>query len=123
VEAGTLTPMPDAADQIARLQRQRGRAEPDRSIGGLVSSLAAEAKRAQKRLGSFVDLWEGLVPFEVASHTRVVGLRGGIAHVTVDTSSTAYELDRCLREGLEQQLRRAYGKTLLRVKVTVGQFR
>jgi hypothetical protein len=43
--------------------------------------------------------------------------------VTVDTSSTAYEIDRCLREGLEQQLRRAYGKTLIRVKVTVGRFR
>ena len=85
--------------------------------------MAAEARRAQGRLGSFVDLWEGLVPGEVASHTRVVAVRGGIAHVTVDTSSTAYEIDRLLREGLEQQLRRAYGKTLVRVKVTVGRFR
>jgi len=115
--------MPDAADQIARLQNQRVRPEPDRSIVGLVSSMAAEARRAQKRLGSFVDLWEGLVPAEVAAHTKVVALRGGVAHVTVDTSSTAYEIDRCLREGLEQQLRRAYGKTLIRVKVTVGRFR
>ncbi|MHC4128624.1 MAG: DciA family protein [Planctomycetota bacterium] len=99
------------------------RPEPDRTIGGLVSAVATEAKQAQKRLGSFVDLWEGLVPAEVASHTRVVALRGGVAHVTVDTSSTAYQIDRCLREGLEQQLRRAYGKTLTRVKVTVGKFR
>jgi hypothetical protein len=115
--------MPEAADQIARLQEQRVRPDPERAIGGLVSALAAEAKKAQRRLGSFVDLWEGLVPAEVASHTRVVGLRGGVAHVTVDTSSTAFEIDRRLREGLEQQLRRAYGKTLIRVKVTVGQFR
>jgi hypothetical protein len=115
--------MPDAAREIARLQEQRVRPEPERSIGGLVSAVAVEAQQAQKRLGSFVDLWEGLVPPEVASHTKVVGLRGGVAHVTVDTSSTAYQIDRCLREGLEQQLRRAYGKTLTRVKVTVGKFR
>jgi hypothetical protein len=115
--------MPDAAEQIARLQAQRSRPEPDRTIGDLVSSVVKEAKRAQGRLGSFVDLWEGLVPAEIASHTKVVAMRGGIAHVTVDTSSTAYEIDRRLREGLEQQLRRAYGKTLVRVKVTVGRFR
>ncbi|MHC4218099.1 MAG: DciA family protein [Planctomycetota bacterium] len=115
--------MPDAFERIARLQEQHRRPEPDRSIGGLVSSVAVEAERTQQRLGSFVDLWEGLVPADVASHTRVVGLRGGVAHVTVDSSSTAYEIDRRLREGLEQQLRRAYGKTLIRVKVTVGEFR
>jgi hypothetical protein len=115
--------MADAAREIARLQECRVRPEPERSIGDLVSEVAAAAKQAQKRLGSFVDLWEGLVPPELASHTRVVAVRGGVAHVTVDTSSTAYEIDRCLREGLEQKLRRAYGKTLMRVKVTVGQFR
>jgi hypothetical protein len=112
--------MPDAAEQIARLREQRVRPEPDRTIGGLVSAVAREARRAQGRLGSFVDLWEGLVPAELASHTKVVAMRGGIAHVTVDASSAAYEIDRRLREGLEEQLRRAYGKTLVRVKVTVG---
>jgi hypothetical protein len=112
--------MPDAAQEIARLRELRARPELDRSIGGLVSAVAADAKHAQKRVGSFVDLWEGLVPAELAPHTRVVGIRGGVAHVTVDSSCTAFEIDRCLREGLEQQLRRAYGKTLMRVKVTVG---
>ncbi len=50
----------------------------------------------------------------------MTAIRGGVVQVTVDTSATAYELDRRLREGLEQQMRRAYGKTFVRVKVKVG---
>ena len=47
-------------------------------------------------------------------------MRSGVAYVTVDSSSTGYELDRRLREGLEQQLRQAFGKTLVRVRISVG---
>ncbi len=61
-----------------------------------------------------------MLPDALASHTRVTAVRGGVVHVTVDTSATAYELDRRLREGLEQQMRRAYGKTFVRVRVKVG---
>jgi hypothetical protein len=115
--------MVDVAREVARLQELRVRPDPDPSISGLVSALATEAKRTQRRLGSFVDLWEGVVPPELASRTKVVTLRGGVAHVTVDSSSVAFEIDRRLREGLEQQLRRAWGRTLIRVKVTVGSVR
>lgn len=122
-KAGTLSAVMDVAREVARLQQLRVRPEPDRSISGLISAVAAEAQRARKRLGSFVDLWEGVVPPQLASHTRVVALRGGIAHVTVDSSSTAFEIDRRLREGMEGDLRRAWGKTLIRVKITVGSMR
>ncbi len=67
-----------------------------------------------------MDLWENVVPADLSPHTRITALRGGVAHVTVDNSATAYELDRRLREGLEQQMRRAFGKTLVRVKISVG---
>ncbi len=106
--------------ELSRLRQARARREPDTAIGGFVTAVAAEARRAEKRLGSFVNLWEGLIPAELAARTRVVTLRGGVAHVTVDSSSSAYEIDRRLREGLEGRLRQAYGKTLVRVKVTVG---
>ena len=90
------------------------------AVGPVIASTLAEAQRAKKHLGSFVELWESVLPDELAVHTRVTGLRSGVVQVTVDTSATAYELDRCLREGVEQQIRRAFGKTLLRVKITVG---
>ncbi|MCH7797007.1 MAG: DUF721 domain-containing protein [Planctomycetes bacterium] len=115
--------MPDGSDAARRLEQLRGwraRPEPELAVGPLIAARLADARRAQKQLGSFVELWESVLPDELALHTRVTGLRSGVVHVTVDTSATAYELDRCLREGVEQQMRRAFGKTLLRVRITVG---
>ncbi len=110
----------DAVRRVEQLRAWRARPERDVAVGPLIASKLADAQRAQKQLGSFVELWESVLPDELAVHTRVTGLRSGVVQVTVDTSATAYELDRCLREGLEQQMRRAYGRTLLRVKITVG---
>ena len=110
----------DPAERLERLRSWRRAPDPDLAIEGLVARTAAEAKRAQQRLGSFVELWEGVIPSELAAHSRVTSLRAGVAHVTVDSSATAYEIDRRLREGLEQELRRAFGRTLVRVRLTVG---
>ena len=106
---------------VAIGQLRNWRARPDRAvaIGSLIEAKRVEVERVRKRLGSFVELWETVLPDELAAHTRVTAIRGGVVHVTVDTSATAYELDRRLREGLEQQMRRAYGKTFVRVKVKV----
>ncbi len=117
---GTLRAVSEALRQIERLRGWRARREWDTAIGTLIAEKVTYARRAERRLASLVDLWESLVPAEIAAHTRVSGVRGGTAHVTVDSSSTGYELDRRLREGLEQQLRRAYRGTLVRVRITVG---
>ena len=111
------------SDPAGRLEQLRNwRARPDRvvAIGPLIDAKLADAQRTRKRLGSFVELWETVLPDELAAHTRVTGIRGGVVRVSVDTSATAYELDRRLREGLEEQMRRAYGKTFVRVRITVG---
>ncbi len=113
--------MDGAARQIEQLREWRQRREWDTALGPLIARKRSEVKRAERRLGSFVDLWEGVVPADLAVHTRVTGVRGGVAHVTVDSSSTGYELDRQLREGLEQKLRAAFGKTLIRVRLSVGE--
>ena len=105
---------------IEQLRKWRARPDFEVAIGSLIEAKLVEARRVRKRLGSFVELWETLLPDELASNTRVTAIRGGVVHVTVDTSASAYELDRRLREGLEQQMRRAYGKTFVRVKVKVG---
>ncbi len=112
--------MTDATARLEQLRRWRSR--PDRAVAiePLIAARLKEAKRLQKTLGSFVELWETVLPDELAERTQVTGLRSGVVQVTVDSSATAYELDRRLREGLEQQMRRAFGKTLVRVKITVG---
>ncbi len=112
--------MADPAQRLESLRSWRRAPDPDLAIEDLVTRTAGEARRAQTKLGSFVELWEGVLPEELAVRSRVTSLRGGVAHVTVDSSSTAYEIDRRLREGMEQQIRRAFGKTLVRVRLTVG---
>ncbi len=61
------------------------------------------------------------MPAEIVARTRLTALRGGVARVVVDSASTAYELDRMLRGGLEQQLRRRFRGTLVRIRISIGE--
>ncbi len=115
-----MTTMSDALKALERLRRLRSRPGPDTSIAELVAATARDATRTRKRLGALIQLWETLVPKELADHTRVSGIRGGVGHVVVDSAATAYELDRHLRGGLEDQIRQQYPATLVRIRVTVG---
>lgn len=112
--------MPDPARQIETLRALRSRPERDLRVGDLIKRTLKENSQRQKRLGQLIDLWEELVPRDLAAKTVIEHLRAGVLHVTVDSSATAYELDRQLREGLEALLRSRYRGTLVRVKVKVG---
>lgn len=115
-----FAPMIDVASQIERRRRLRARRRPPLTICGDVRAVAAEATRTHRRLGHLIELWEAMVPREVADHTTLVALRRGVAHVSVDSASTGYELDRLLRGGLTEDLRRRFRGTLVRVKIRVG---
>jgi hypothetical protein len=67
-----------------------------------------------------IELWEGLIPPELAARTALTSLRRGVLHVVVDSSSAGFELDRRLRGGLAHELRRQFRGTLVRVKTRVG---
>ncbi len=110
----------DAATQIEQLRKHRQRRERDLSIAQLVGAMADDARRTQRRLGALIDLWSQLVPRELEKHSRVLGVRGGIVQIQCDSSSTRYELDRLLRQGLEQELRKRYPSTLTKIRLTVG---
>lgn len=117
----TIIAMAEAVQRLERLRQGRVRSEADPSIGGLVSGVAQRAARTQRRLGALTDVWESLVPGEIVARTRLTGLRGGVARVVVDSASTAYELDRMLRGGLEQRLRRRFRGTLMRIRISIGE--
>ena len=113
--------MAEALQRLERLRQRRTRSEADPSIGRVVSGVAERAARTQRRLGALTDVWESLVPAEIVARTRLTSLRGGVARVVVDSASTAYELDRMLRGGLEQQLRRRFRGTLMRIRISIGE--
>ena len=107
-------------EQIDLLRKFRARPARDNSITELVQSFEDRANQARRKLGSFIDVWSQIVPTDLETQSRVVGLNGGVAHVVCKSSAAKFELDRALREGLEQQLRSAYSSTLIKVKVTLG---
>jgi hypothetical protein len=106
--------------RIAQLQSWRGRKTFEPSIARAVLSVADQAQRTQRRLGELADLWQELVPGEVAAQSALAGLRSGVLHVLADSAAAAFELDRLLRSGLEAELRTRYRGTLSRVRVRVG---
>jgi hypothetical protein len=112
--------MSESAKKIHNLQGLRARPERDLTIGSVVESMQQQAERQHRKMGDLIEIWSELLPEELIKQTTLVGIRGGVLAVEVETSAIAYELDRRLREGLLAELRRAYRGTLTRVKVRLG---
>ena len=108
-----------SVQQIERLRKLRSRPGGELSIAGMVNATANDAKRTHKKLGELIELWQELVPPQYACHTSLVGLRGGVLQVAVDSSSIGYEIDRLLRNGLMNELRSRYKGTLIRIKTRI----
>jgi hypothetical protein len=110
----------DPARAIEQLRATRARRQFDHSITSIIAGTQKNAMRTHRRLGEFIDLWERTVPPRLAAQTTVTGIRAGTAHVLVESSAALYELDRLLREGVEQTLRSQYRGTLIRVRLRIG---
>jgi hypothetical protein len=113
-------PCHPALREIERLRAARARRTKDLSIIDLVARAQKQAADVHRRLGELIELWDANVPEDIAAHTSLTAMRGGVLHVAVDSSAIAYELDRLLREGLDVRLRQQYRRTLTRVKVTLA---
>ena len=108
------------AARIAHLRTVRKRPAYDASIHRLVLSTQQRAADVHRRLGAMIELWEAHIPADLAAKTALTSLRGGVLHVTVDSSPVAYELDRLLRGGMLIEMRRAFRGSLTRVKLHIA---
>ncbi len=107
-------------EQIAQRRERRIRKPPPLSIAREVTAVARHASRTLRRLATIIELWDAVIPSELAARTSITGLRGGVLFVRADSASVAYELDRRLRDGLEQALRSKFPSTLVRIRVSTG---
>ncbi len=98
------TPPDPRQSHLDQLRRHRVWREKDTSLGFLKDQFQKQVARPHKQLQSLVELWQELVPPELAVHTRLVSLNRGTLHVAADSSARVYELDRLLRGGLQQEL-------------------
>lgn len=105
--------------ELQHLQALRGRKPRDLGIGRLIEAAEENATRTHKRLGELIELWQELLPADVASRTALSGVQRGVLQVRVDSAATAFEVDRLLRSGLEKELRSRYRGSFVRVKTRV----
>jgi len=118
---GVMGQQTRGTDRLERLRRYRNRPQPDLSLGFLTKQFERQVARPHKQLEKVIELWEQLVPAELAEHTRLEGLQRGVLKVSVDSSSRLYALDGLLRGGLQKQLTVSYtGGTLRRVQLRVA---
>ncbi len=112
----------DAHDEqrLRRLGAWRTRPPRDLSLRFLKDQFQREVARPHQQLGQIVELWREHVPDHLRERTALRALQRGRLTVTVSDSTTLYELDRLLRGGLEQTLRRQFRGNLRRVKLEVG---
>lgn len=107
-------------DHVEKMRTLRVRPERDVSMAFLADQFKREVARPFKQLGDLVELWNELLPGEVAAGTRLEALARGVLSVAVDSSARLYEVDRRLREGLERELiTRHKGAAFRRVKLRV----
>ncbi len=109
-----------AASHIEKLRGFRQWRGKDVSITALISAQQRQAASVHRRLGELIELWMEHVPPNIASRTTLTTMRGGVLHVTAESSAVRFEADRLLREGLLAELRRQYRGTLSTVKITVA---
>jgi hypothetical protein len=109
-------------DHLDRLRQWRSRPEPDLSLGFLREQFKRRVEKPHKQLAAIVEAWQKFVPAALLNYCRLESLSRGVLTVGVDDSAHLYDLDRLLRQGLEQQVRAAAkGPTLRRVQLRLSQ--
>ena len=75
-----------------------------------------------RQLHELAEIWDELVPDQIAEHTALESLNQGVLTVMADTAAHRFQLESLLRGGLMRMLQQRLGSSLRRVKVIPGQF-
>ena len=115
---------PSSPDRLNQLRHwRRVRPDADLSLGFVQDQFNRQVAKPFKQLAAITKVWQEFVPVELIRHTRLDGLNRGVLHVSVNSSSRLYQLDRLLRGGLQEQIIIAHkGPALRRVKLSVANF-
>jgi hypothetical protein len=115
-------PLPPSV-RAANLKRFRTRKQYDADFSAVLQDVfKREVEKPHKQLGAMVDLWEAMLPPDITRHTRLESLAKGTLRVVIDSSARLYELDRMLREGLQDRIITAFkGPAFRRIQLRVGE--
>src|SRR5690606_1874176 len=101
---------------VSRLRALRVYKQRDLSLASLTET-ARRYQRDSKRLAGACAAWEAACPPDLLPQTSIVALARGVLTVGVDGASTRYALDRALRNGALDTLRKASSAAISKVKM------
>jgi len=74
----------------------------------------------QEKFSSVAEVWNLILPAELAQHCEIVGVSGGQLKVQVDSPSYMYELQLCSSELLEELQQQCPKARLMKIKFVVS---
>ena len=111
--------MADASNKIHQLQKWRAIRKKDLTIDSTMNAFCRSLKKSSRQLVQMQEAWDELVPQQLQIVTVPVALKGGVLEVVVDSSPTAYKINRLVRAGLLRQLQERCSGTLKQVRVRI----
>ena len=79
------------------------------------------AKRA-KQLGQLSEIWDEVVPEEIAEHTALEGFHRSVLTAMVDSAPHRYQLQTLLAGGLTKEIQSRFPGALNKIRLIPGQF-
>ena len=83
--------------------------------------MSEQVSPRQARYGAIVEVWERILPDELAKHCSIVDISSGQLTVEVDSPAYKYELHLCRSELLAELQRQCPSARLSNIKFIVGQ--
>jgi len=97
---------------------------PEKTLGDAIASyLSKSGIVRQLGASSIQGIWSETVGEEIAGHTRVTSLRGGVLRIEVDSAPWLHDLRSFHQDELLDALReRLKGRTLKEITFRIGEF-
>lgn len=113
--------MDDASIKMEQLRKWRSRRKKDVSIDSMMRVVCRSLRKTNKQLVQIQEAWQEFVPQRLHQVAVPIALRSGVLEVSVDSSPTAFQINRLIRSGLLRQLQQRSGGTLRKIHVRVEQ--
>jgi len=109
--------------QLRTVWQQRQFNDGVAHLGGLLGALLKRdlAKRV-RQLSRLAEIWDELVPPEIAEHTALESFARGVLTVLVDSSPHRFQLQMLLSGGLQRDIQARFSGALNRVRLLPGAF-
>ncbi len=103
--------------QIENLRRHRTSRAFDVTLARPLAEAQKLTRRLTRALGGLGDAWEAILPPQLAASSNPERLAGGVLTIRTADAAARFALDRWLRAGGEDAVRRACAGTVRRIRL------